>query len=151
MSSLVTRRSCVGALAGGLAASSRLFAAHKVTVAAHAWVYAAPLPGYDYTPVLESIFSDLTYAGVDALELMERALRHSDSVEKIGELSQKYKLPIIGTSYEGPMYDRSQESQLFDDASIVIERVAKLGGRTFGTSVGDAGRRKTFAELDAQA
>ncbi len=66
-------------------------------------VYAAPLPGYDFTPVLPQIFEDLKYAGVDAVELMERALRHADSVEKIGELSRKHELPVIGTSYEGPM------------------------------------------------
>lgn len=150
--SSITRRTCLAGLSGAIATS---FAAtnprRKITVAAHAWVYAAPQPGYDYTPVLEQIFSDLTYAGVDALELMERALRHPDSVERIGDLSRKYKLPIIGTSYEGPMWDRKKHSELFDDASTVIERVAKLGGRTLGTSVGDAGRKKTEAELDAQA
>ncbi len=39
--------------------------AHKILVGAHPWVYAAPLPGYDITPVLEQIFADLSYAGVD--------------------------------------------------------------------------------------
>jgi sugar phosphate isomerase/epimerase len=82
---------------------------------------------------------------------MERALRHPDSVERIGNLSRKYKLPIIGTSYEGPMWNRQLHPAILDDASLVIERVAKLGGRTLGTSVGDAGRKKTEAELDAQA
>jgi sugar phosphate isomerase/epimerase len=147
----ITRRECL-ALGGTLAAASLAATKpRKVTVAAHAWVYAAPLPGYDFTPVLPQIFDDLKYAGVDAVELMERALRHADSVEKIGELSRKHELPVIGTSYEGPMYDRSKHSQVFDDASLVIERVAKLGGRTLGTSVGDAGRKKTENELDAQA
>jgi len=63
----ITRRECV-ALGGALAAAS--LAATKprrVTVAAHAWVYAAPLPGYDFTPVLPQIFDDLKYAGVDAV------------------------------------------------------------------------------------
>lgn len=137
-----------GAIATSVAAAGSL---RKVTVAAHAWVYAAPQPGYDYTPVLEQIFADLTYAGIDALELMERALRHPGSVQRIGDLSDKYKLPIIGTSYEGPMWDRQKHAAILDDASLVIERVAKLGGRTLGTSVGDAGRTKTDAELDAQA
>jgi sugar phosphate isomerase/epimerase len=141
-------QSIAGALATPLAAAD---SDRRITVAAHAWVYAAPQPGYDYTPVLEQIFADLTYARIDALELMERALRHADSVECIGELSRKYSLPIIGTSYEGPMWDRAKHSSIMDDASLVIERVAKLGGRTLGTSVGDAGRKKTTAELDAQA
>jgi sugar phosphate isomerase/epimerase len=124
---------------------------NKVTVAAHAWVYAAPLAGYDYTPVLDQIFADISYAKIDALELMERALRHAEAVDRIGSLSMKYKLPIIGTSYEAPMFNREKHSEILDDASLVIERVAKLGGRTLGTSVGDAGRKKTEAELDAQA
>jgi sugar phosphate isomerase/epimerase len=132
--------------AGALSASPR-----KVTVAAHAWVYAAPIPGYDYTPVLEDIFKDLSYAGIEALELMEKPLRHTDAVSRIGELSAKYKLPIIGTSYDGgAFWDRAKHPAILDDASLVLERVAKLRGRTFGVSVGDAGRKKTPEELDAQ-
>jgi hypothetical protein len=68
----LTRRQCVCLAAGPLISLRSVRAsAHKVTVAAHAWVYAAPIPGYDYTPVLETIFSDLSYAGIEALELME--------------------------------------------------------------------------------
>ena len=123
----------------------------KVTVAAHAWVYAAPLPKHDFTPVLDQIFADLTYAGIEAIELMHVALRHKDSVERIGELSRKHRLPVIGTSYEAPMWNRDEHAAIFDDASAVIERVARLGGHTLGTSVGDARRKKTAGELDAQA
>jgi sugar phosphate isomerase/epimerase len=122
-----------------------------VVVGAHGWVYAAPLPGYDFTPVIEQIFADLSYAGIEAFELMERALRHQDAVERIGALSQKYKLPILGTSYDGPMWDRARHSETLEDASLVIERLAKLGGRTLGTSVGNPQRKKTEEELDAQA
>ncbi len=144
-----TRREFCGTLAGAAAASAA--APKKIIVGAHAWVYAAPLPEYDFTPVLDRIFADLSWAGVDALELMDRALRHEDSVEHIGALSRKYRLPVLGTSYEGPMWNRDRHAAIFDDASAVIERVAKLGGRTFGVSVGDARRRKTEEELDAQA
>lgn len=126
-------------------------APNKITVAAHAWVYAAPLPGYDFTPVLDQVFSDLSWAGIEALELMERVLRHNDAVDHIGELSRRYKLPVIGTSYDAPMWNREKRSEIVEDASLVIQRLAKLGGRTFGVSVGDAGRKKTEAELDAQA
>ena len=147
-----SRRECLRTIAGAVATIPPAGATpQKVTVAAHAWVYAAPLPGYDYTPVLEQIFADLTYAGVESLELMERALRDPESVARIGDLSSKYKLPIIGTSYEAAMWDRSKHRQIIDDAGMVIERVAKLGGRTLGTSVGDAGRKKTATELNAQA
>jgi hypothetical protein len=82
--------------AGTLSASTR-----NVTVAAHASVYAAPIPGYDYTPVLEDIFKDISYAGIEALELMEKLLRQPGAVGRIADLSGRYKLPIIGTSYDG--------------------------------------------------
>lgn len=143
-----SRRAFCGALAGAALSAA---APKKVIVAAHAWVYAAPLPGYDFTPVLDRIFADLSWAGIDALELMERALRHKDTVERIGALSRKHGLPILGTSYDGPMWNREKHVEILDDASAVIERLAKLGGRTFGVSVGDARRKKTEAELDAQA
>jgi len=149
----ISRREYLGLIAGA-AARNCLAAgeARKPVVAAHAWVYGAPLPGYDFTPVFPQIFADLSYAGVEALELMERALRHPDAVDRIGELSTKYKLPIMGTSYDGgPMWDRQKHASLFDDASLVVERAGKLGGRTLGISIGDAGRKKTEAELDAQA
>src|SRR5947208_17149297 len=108
-----SRRECLKMITGAMATAATAGAnPKKVTVAAHAWVYAAPLPGYDYTPVLEQIFSDLTYAGVEALELMERALRHSDSVARIGELSTKHKLPIIATSYEAAMWDRAKHNEI---------------------------------------
>jgi sugar phosphate isomerase/epimerase len=82
---------------------------------------------------------------------MEKPLRHSDSVGRIADLSGKYKLPIIGTSYDGlPFWQPEKHSAILDDASTVLERVAKLGGRIFGVSVGDAGRKKTREELDAQ-
>src|SRR5512138_2169175 len=99
---------------------------NHVSVAGHAWVYAAPLPGYDFTPVLDRIFDDLSYAGIEAVELMERALRHPDAVERIGALSAKYKLPVIGTSYEAPMWNREKHPGMLEDAAVVVERLAKL-------------------------
>ena len=125
--------------------------AKKVVVGAHGWVYAAPLPGYDYTPILEQIFSDLKYAGIEAFELMHIVLRHPDAVEHIGALSHQYALPILGTSFEGEMWDRTKHSAILEDADLAITRVAKLGGRTLGTSVGRAPAPKTPEQLDAQA
>jgi len=125
--------------------------AKKVVVGAHGWVYAAPLPGYDYTPILEQIFSDLKYAGIEAFELMHNVLRHPDAVEHIGALSRQYALPILGTSFEGEMWDRTKHSAILEDADLAITRVAKLGGRTLGTSVGRAPAPKTPEQLDAQA
>ena len=123
----------------------------KVVVAAHPWVYAAPLPGYDITPVLEQVFSDMSYAGIEAIELMHEALRHPDSVEHIGALSQKYRLPVLGASFGADMWDRSKQGAIMDYAGTIITRIQKLGGRTLGTSVGKAPQKKTPEQFDAQA
>jgi sugar phosphate isomerase/epimerase len=131
---------------GGVTASKK-----KVVVGGHLWVYAATQPGYDPFPVLETVFADLSYAGIEAVELMERALRHDDAVERIGELSQKYKLPVLGTSFEGDMWNRAAHTAILEDAERVVARLAKLGGRTFGTSVGKSPNPKTPEQLDAQA
>ncbi|MEO7598403.1 MAG: sugar phosphate isomerase/epimerase [Opitutus sp.] len=160
----ISRRSFVTSLAVALAGASLTRASsaspvpdtkRKVIVGAHAWVYAATQPNYDYTPVLPQIFSDLSYAGVDGLELMHVALKPDDAVERIGNLSRQYSLPILGTSFNGAMFDRAQHSLVLENAELVITRLAQLGGRTLGTSVGqlrgaDAKKLKTPEQLDAQ-
>ena len=123
----------------------------KVVVGGHLWVYAATQPGYDPFPVLETVFADLSYGGIEAVELMETALRHADAVDRIGELSQKYKLPVLGTSFEGDMWNRDAHAAILEDAERVVARLAKLAGRTFGTSVGRTPNPKTPEQLDAQA
>jgi sugar phosphate isomerase/epimerase len=123
----------------------------KVVVGAHPWVYAATQPKYDIYPILDQIFADMSYAGLDAIELMHTALRYPDAVERIRELSDKYALPIIGTSFGGDMWDRAQHEAVDEDARVVVTRLAKLGGRTLGTSVGKTPQVKTEAQLDAQA
>jgi len=61
-SALGRRQFLKGSLAIGAAAlASRGVGSaspRKVVVGAHGWVYAAPMPEYDYTPKLEQIFSD---------------------------------------------------------------------------------------------
>lgn len=126
-------------------------ASPRVVVGAHPWVYAATQPGNDITPILESIFADMRYAGMDGIELMHTALRPADSVERIGALARKYDLPVIGTSFGGAMWDRQRRAEVLEDARQVIGRLAALGGTTLGTSVGSAGHKKTPQELDAQA
>jgi sugar phosphate isomerase/epimerase len=139
------------ALGGAVAPVKR-----KVVVGAHPWVYAATQPNYELTPVLPQIFADFRYAGVDGIELMHTALKPDDAVERIGELSTKHSLPVIGTSFNGAMWDRTQHSLVLENAELVVTRLAKLGGRTLGTSVGPlrgaaAKLRKTPEQLDAQA
>lgn len=147
-------RSAGAAIAAGAAAPLGIAPAReakKVVVGAHPWVYAAKQPGYDITPILDSIFADIKYAGMDGIELMHTALRPDDSVERIGALSEKHGLAVLGTSFGGKMFDRAAHGEVLDDAERVISRLAKLGGHTLGTSVGSAGRRKTPDQLDAQA
>jgi len=123
----------------------------KVLVGAHPWVYAATQPNYDIYPVLDQIFDDMSYAGLDGIELMHTALRYPDAVERIAALSNKHNLPVIGTSFGGEMWDRAQHEAVFEDARVVVTRLAELGGRTLGVSVGKAPQTKTAAQLDAQA
>lgn len=123
----------------------------KVVVGAHPWVYAATLPRYDITPALERIFADFSYAGVEAIELMHEALRPPDAVARIGELSHKHSLPVLGTSFEGEMWNRDAHNAVLEDAELIVTSLARLGGRTLGTSVGRAPKPKTAQQLDAQA
>jgi len=123
----------------------------KMLVGGHPWVYAATQPNYDIYPVLDGIFADMSYAGLDGIELMHTALRYPDAVERIKALSDKNNLPVIGTSFSGAMWDSSQHEAVFANARLVVTRLSELGGRTFGTSVGKAPKTKTQAQLDAQA
>jgi sugar phosphate isomerase/epimerase len=142
--------------ARSFAASASASAPRKIIVGAHPWVYAATQPNYELTPVLPQIFADLSQAGVDGIELMHTALKPDDAVARIGELSRRHKLPVLGTSFGGAMWDRAQHSAVLDYAELAITRIAQLGGSTFGTSVGPLRpatpkTRKTVEQLDAQA
>jgi len=125
--------------------------AQKVVVGAHPWVYAARREKRDVYPILEDIFSDISYAGYEGVELMGGTLLHDGAVERIGELSQKYSLPVIGASFGGNMWDRSEHHDILETARRVISNLAEVGGRTLGTSVGSARGKKTEEQLDAQA
>jgi sugar phosphate isomerase/epimerase len=153
-SSVLTRRCFIKASVlaplSGCTSGLHFLSGKKVKVGAHIWVYAAKRPQYDVTPVLPQIFADLKYAGFDGVELMHDVLRKDETVEQIAELSQKHDLPIIGTSFYGDMWDRSQHQAVFDDAKLVIKNLAVLGGTTFGISVGSALTKKTEQQLDDQ-
>jgi len=156
----VSRRAFLGSAAAVLAsagcaksllAEERPKKPRKVVVGAHPWVYAAKLPNYDITPVLPQIFADMSYAGFDGIELIHSALRPDDAVERIAELSQRHRLAVIGMSFGGAMWDRKEHQAILEDAALTIPGLAKLGGRTLGTSVGPAPKKKTPPQLDAQA
>jgi len=150
-----SRRDFLKAAAGVAALGLAPRRSPSVIVGAHPWVYAATQPKYDITPVLPQIFADMSYAGLDGVELMSTALLPDDAVERIGELSRKHKLPVLGSSFGGAMWDRAKHQEILDDAAKAIPRLAKLGGRTLGTSVGavkwGAKARKTPEQFDAQA
>jgi sugar phosphate isomerase/epimerase len=157
-----TRRRFIGGAAGaclgaglsrfaGTAEAEHAPASRKVTVGAHPWVYAATLQNHDITPRLPDIFADMRYAGMDGIELMHTALRPDDAVARIQVLIEKYSLPVIGSSFGGEMWDRTKHAEVLADAEKVVERLAKLGGKTLGTSVGASGKKKTPEQLDAQA
>ena len=86
---------------------------------------------------------------------MHTVLRPEGAVERIGQLAREHQLPVIGTSFGGAMWDRQQHTAVLDDAELIVPRLAKLGGRTLGVSVGPvkwgSGIRKTPDQLDAQA
>lgn len=123
----------------------------KTLVGGHPWVYAAPRSKNDIYGILDEIFSDFHAAGLDFIELMHTALEPDDAVERIGNLSEKHGLPVIGTSYSAAMWDRAQHGQIYEYADRMIGRLQRLGARLIGTSVGNARHPKSPDELDAQA
>jgi len=131
--------------------------AKKVLVGAHPWVYAAKQENYDIYPIIEQIFSDMNYAGLDGIELMHTVFRHDGAIEKISKLSQKYALPVIGSSFGGNMWNREEHDAIFEEAEVAIKSLAEVGRRTsrltqnLGTSVGRAPAPKTTEQFDAQA
>ena len=128
------------------------FPENKIPVYAHLWVYASRYPpDWDCTAILENVFSDLKYAGIEGVEIMEILLRHNDAVSRFTDLIHTYNLPVAGTSYYGDMWNKNEHQKILDDIQLVTERLNKIGGTMIGLTVGDAKRVKTEEELDAQA
>ncbi|MBK1441211.1 sugar phosphate isomerase/epimerase [Parapedobacter sp. ISTM3] len=142
-------------LSGAMLSQPLLSAAakgQKTVLSGHLWVYASRFPpDWDCTPILDEVFSELSSAGLQGVELMESVLRRDDAVPRLKALVSKYTLPVTGTSYYADMWDASQRQRILEDMEIVVMRLAKLKAAHIGLSVGDAGRRKTDHELDAQA
>lgn len=124
----------------------------KTTVGAHVWVFASTMPGYDVSPILSQIFSDVSYAGFDGVETMEHPLRSTVFTKQIKELIDQYKIKLIGSSYGADMWNKDKQNEIYEDVDLIFTNMASVGGRTFGVSVGEpAGRKKTEAEFDNQA
>lgn len=126
----------------------------KVKLCGHLWVYASNYPpNWDCSPILEQVFSDMSYAGLYGVELMEVVLRPDDAVTRISEYSKRHHINVSGSSYGVgfQMCDRQQHPEIWEDIQLVVPKLAELGGETFGISVGGMGRKKTEFELDDQA
>src|SRR3954467_9715653 len=109
-----------GSIAAGFAlgcANSKVSASDvnvsKVPVYAHLWVYASRYPpDWDCTPILDDVFGDLKYAGLEGVEIMEVLLRHDDAVTRFNDLIHKYNLPVTGTSYYGDMWNKNEHQKI---------------------------------------
>jgi sugar phosphate isomerase/epimerase len=123
----------------------------RVRVGAHLWLFAAKQPGYDATPVLGEVFQQMAGAGLEGIELMHHTLLHDDSVARIKALSARHRLPVIGTSWSADLWNPAGHAAALTQIELVLDRLQRLGGRTLGISVGDAGRKKTPVDFDAQA
>jgi len=129
-------------------------AGSKTKVNGHLWVYASKFPpNWDVTPNLEAVFADLSYAGIDGVELMESTLRYDDSVSRIDGFIKKYNLPVAGTSYGVGMnmWDVNDHQKILDDLKLVLPRLRQVNGKRLGISVGEVKGVKTEKQLDAQA
>jgi len=126
--------------------------AKKVPLSAHLWVYASAFPPtYDCYHILDKVFSDLSAAGLEGVELTDNILKHDTVVKDLQKLAKKYKIPVTGSSYTANMWDASTHADILKDVQLKIPRLGKLKGKTLGISVGPAGHIKTEKELDAQA
>jgi len=124
----------------------------KIPVGAHVWVYASTMPGYDVSPILSQIFSDMAYAGMDGVETMEQPLRSTLYTKQIKELIEQHKIVLTGSSYGAQMWDKEKQNEIYEDVDNIFTNMASVGGKTFGVSVGEpGGRKKTEAEFDIQA
>jgi sugar phosphate isomerase/epimerase len=125
---------------------------NKVIISGHLWVYASKYPpDWDCTPILDTVWSDFKYAGMNGVEVMEIILRHPDAEQRFTDLIGKYGVPLTGTSYYADMWNKNKKQEILDDVNLVVGKLNKLGASTFGITVGNAGHVKTEDELDAQA
>jgi sugar phosphate isomerase/epimerase len=124
----------------------------KIIAGAHVWVYASTLPRYDVSPILSQIFSDISFAGFDGVELMEQPLRSPVYTKQIKDLIDRYKISLIGCSYSGEMWNKEKHNQIYEDVDMIFTNMASVGGKTFGVTVGKPNDHvKTEIEFDNQA
>jgi sugar phosphate isomerase/epimerase len=155
---VISRRCFLAATAAGCAGlflpAASGVEAKKVIVSGCAWNHALDQTNYDITPILDTVFADMEYAGVTGVEMMQTTLRPDNAVDRLAALAEKHRMPVIGASFVGAMWDRGQHKAILDEAESVVTRLGKLGGRRLGITVGapqGATVRKTAQQFDDQA
>lgn len=124
----------------------------RYEIGVHCWVWASKLPNYDPYPAIDEIFAGCASAGASGVELMHSIfLAHDDGVAKVREASKRHNLACWGSSFSANMWDAAARDQILKDAMRLCTRLEEVKGRVLGLSAGDARRRKTEAEFDAQA
>ncbi len=121
-----------------------------IRIAAHPYGYVR-IHGLDLYAIADTIFGDLAAAGYDGIELMHTMLEAEEAVERLGELSERDGLPIMGSSFGGNMWDASLTDDWLAKTERIAEQVEALGGHHLGISTGSTGEPKTDAQLDTQA
>jgi sugar phosphate isomerase/epimerase len=140
----------VPALAGACAVGV-CDAAQKILVGAHPYVYSqhrAELP--KDVPLIEQMFSDMSYAGLDGIELGGGELSTEGGLANIRGLMSKYNLRVIAAGFGGPMCDRDRHAALIERAQVQAGKLAEVGGHTMSVSVPQLKTKKTPEQLDAQ-
>jgi len=118
----------------------------------HCWVWASKLPQYDPFPAIDGIFADCAASGAGGVELMHQVfIDHDDGIARVREAAKKHSLPCWGSSFSANMFDASRKDQILRDAARLTKALGAVNAKVLGISVGDAKRRKTEAEFDAQA
>ena len=94
-------------------------AAKTIPVGAHPDVYSQHRDELRQdVPLIEQIFSDMSYAGLDGIELFGAGdLYAKGGAARIRELMKKYNLPVIGMSYSGPMWDRERHAAMIEQGA----------------------------------
>ena len=144
---MITRRDWI-ACCSAAAASGQ---GPRIPVYAHIWLYAARMPDRNPAPEIASILRDLRGSGVDGVEVMNHVIFTDESFRKLPELSKETGLPITGSSWNANTWKADEHDRILKDGKLLVERLASLKARNLGMSVGNAARKKTESEFDAQA
>lgn len=122
-----------------------------VMIAAHPYGYTAVVEDRDLYRAAEQIFSDLARAGYDGIELMHTMLDPLGAEDEMRELSQTFRLPVIGSSFGAQMWDAGKSDEIIEQTERICEQLDVLDAHQLAISTGSTGEPKTDEQLDTQA